>query len=79
MRKIREKSLCHKQRSLLLSYALQPSKCTSHLFQRLVNKVFASQMGKNLETYIDDIIVKSKEVPDYVSDLREMFEYLRKF
>ena len=28
-------------------------------FQRVVNKVFEKQLGKNVEMYVDDMIVKS--------------------
>ena len=47
-------------------------------FLRLVNTVFADQLGRNMEAYIDDMIVKSKEVVDHVADLRETFMNLRK-
>ena len=39
-------------------------------FQRLVNTVFADQLSRNMEAYIDDNIVKSKEAADHVADLR---------
>ena len=48
-------------------------------FQRLVNTVFQNQVGRNLEAYIDDIIVKSKERSDHLADLRETFESLRQY
>ena len=47
-------------------------------FQRLVNTVFADQLSRNMEAYIDDMIVKSKEAVDHVADLRETFMNLRK-
>ena len=40
--------------------------------------MFESQLGKNIEVYIDDIVVNSKEVSDHVDDLRNIFETLRK-
>ena len=46
-------------------------------FQRLVNTVFTNQIGRNMEAYIDDMIVKSKEPNDHVADLRETFSTLR--
>ena len=30
-------------------------------YQRLVNKMFREQMGRNIEVYVDDMLVKSKE------------------
>ena len=35
-------------------------------------------MGKNIEVYIDDMVVKSKEVSDHVDDLGNIFGTLRK-
>ena len=35
-------------------------------------------MGKNIEVYIDDMMVKSKVVSEHVGDLRNIFEILRK-
>ena len=35
-------------------------------------------MGKNIEVYIDDVVVKSKVVSEHVGDLRDIFEILRK-
>ena len=29
--------------------------------QRLVNKMFSKQIGRNMEVYVDDMLVKSKE------------------
>ena len=48
------------------------------IYQRMITKMFESQLGKNIEVYIDDIVVKSKEVSDHVDDLRNIFETLRK-
>ena len=35
-------------------------------------------MGKNIEVYIDDMVVKSKVVSEHVGDLRNIFEIMRK-
>ncbi|XP_021864060.2 uncharacterized protein [Spinacia oleracea] len=48
-------------------------------FQRLVNTVFSCQLGRNIEAYIDDMIVKSKQREEHLADLRETFETLRKY
>ena len=47
-------------------------------FQRLVNTVFTDHLSRNMEAYIDDMIVKSKEATEHVADLRETFMNLRK-
>ncbi|XP_063949875.1 uncharacterized protein LOC135152721 [Daucus carota subsp. sativus] len=46
-------------------------------FQRMVNKVFADQIGRNMECYVDDMIVKSL-FQDHADDLKECFETLRR-
>ena len=39
--------------------------------------MFEPQLGKNVEVYIDDIVVKSKLVSEHVMDLASIFETLR--
>nr|XP_027118612.1 uncharacterized protein LOC113735828 [Coffea arabica] len=46
-------------------------------YQRLVNKLFKNQIGRNLEVYVDDMLVKSRTQEQFISDLREVFEILR--
>jgi dsDNA-binding SOS-regulon protein len=48
-------------------------------YQRLMNRMFHDQIGRNVEVYVDDMLVKSKEEGDHLDDLREMFETLRKY
>ena len=35
-------------------------------YQRMMNRVFEDQIGKNVEVYIDDMIVKSKQPEDHI-------------
>lgn len=48
-------------------------------YQRFVNKMFDKPIGRNVEVYIDDMIVKSKQEGDHVSDLRETLSTLRPY
>ena len=41
--------------------------------------MFKSLWGKNIEIYIDDMVVKSKMVSEYLGDLRTIFEILRNY
>ena len=41
-------------------------------------KMFESQLGKNIEIYIDDMVVKSKEESGHINDLGNIFEILWK-
>jgi len=48
-------------------------------FQRLDNKVFKNQIGRNIEAYIDDMLVMSTKTNEHVKDLDEKFFILRKY
>jgi hypothetical protein len=48
-------------------------------YQRLVNKMFEAQIGRNMEVYVDDMLVKSLTSHDHVTDLAEAFDTLRKY
>ena len=46
-------------------------------YQRMMTKMFELQLGKNVEVYIDDMVVKSKLVSEHLTDLANIFEILR--
>ena len=48
-------------------------------YQRMMTRMFESLLGKNIEIYIDDMVVKSKEVSGHLEDLRVIFEILRSY
>ena len=48
-------------------------------YQRMMIRMFESQLGKNNEIYIDDMAVKSKIVSEHLGDLRTIIEILRKY
>lgn len=43
-----------------------------------MTRMFEPQLGKSIEVYIDDMVVKSKVVSEHVGDLGNIFEILRK-
>nr|GEY32452.1 reverse transcriptase domain-containing protein [Tanacetum cinerariifolium] len=47
-------------------------------YQRLMDKAFESQMGRNIEVYMDDLVVKSHTEAEMVRDIEETFQTLRK-
>jgi len=65
----------------LYCYKVMPFglKNTGATYQRLVNMMFEEQIGKTMEVYVDDMLVKSKQVGDHVCDLEEMFRILRSY
>jgi hypothetical protein len=46
-------------------------------FSRLTKTIHESQMGCNVFTYVDDIVVASKNKEDHLSNLVEMFANMR--
>ncbi|XP_075671271.1 uncharacterized protein LOC142640831 [Castanea sativa] len=46
-------------------------------YQKMMTRMFDSQLGKNIEVYIDDMVVKSMVVSEQVGDLGSIFEILR--
>ena len=46
-------------------------------YQRMMTKIFEAQMGKNIEVYIDDMVVKSKIVSEHIGDLTGIFRILK--
>ena len=44
----------------------------------MMTRMFESQLGKNIEIYIDDMVVKSKIESEHVNDLENIFGILRR-
>nr|XP_043626210.1 uncharacterized protein LOC122597708 [Erigeron canadensis] len=47
-------------------------------YQRLVDKAFGRQIGRNLEAYVDDVVIKSRNEEDMLVDIEETFKTLLK-
>ena len=58
----------------VMSFGLKNARAT---YQRLVTKMFRPLLGKTMEVYIDDMLVKSKERPNHTMHLQEAFDLLR--
>ena len=41
--------------------------------------MFSKQMERNVEVYVDDMLVKSKEEESHLDDFRETFNTLRQY
>ena len=48
-------------------------------YQRLVNHMFHPQIGRNVEVYVDDMLVKSLDEDKHLGDLQETFDTLRRY
>ncbi|GJY56475.1 reverse transcriptase domain-containing protein [Tanacetum coccineum] len=47
-------------------------------YQRLVDRAFHEQIGRNLEVYVDELVIKSHTEDEIVRDIEETFRTLRK-
>nr|GEV93717.1 reverse transcriptase domain-containing protein [Tanacetum cinerariifolium] len=56
-----------------------PFKCFLYTYKGLVDLAFQAQLGRNLEAYVDDIVIKSKTKQEMIMRRAETFNNLRKF
>ena len=47
-------------------------------YQRMMTRMFEPQLGKNIEIYVDDMVVKSKVVSGHLGDLGGIFDVMRR-
>ena len=59
---------------LVMTFGLKNAGAT---YQRLANKMFKHLIGKTMEVYVDDMLVKSLNKMDHLEHLKEAFEVLR--
>ena len=48
-------------------------------YQRLFNHMFRPQIGRNVEVYMDDMLVKSLDEEKHLDNLQETFDTLRRY
>ena len=60
----------------IMPFRLKNARAT---YQRLVNRIFRKQIGRNVEVFMDDMLVKSKEELTHLDDLKETFAMLRRY
>nr|GEW98446.1 reverse transcriptase domain-containing protein [Tanacetum cinerariifolium] len=58
-----------------MSFGLKNTRAT---YQILVDMAFQSQIGRNLEAYVDDMVIKSNDEKVLISDITETFKNLRR-
>ena len=49
------------------------------MYQRLMNKMFAHQIRRNIQVYLDNMLVKSIREDDHLDDLKETFDTIRSY
>jgi len=48
-------------------------------YQRLMDKVLAPMLGRNVQAYVDDMVVTSQERERHTADLKELFATIAKY
>ncbi|XP_015965562.1 uncharacterized protein LOC107489321 [Arachis duranensis] len=48
-------------------------------YQRLMNRIFEKQIGRNIEVYVDDMVAKTKVGQSHTEDLEEIFAQIRRY
>ena len=54
----------------IMSFGLKNAETT---YQRLMDKIFMNQLERNLEVYVDDMVVKNINTTSHVEDLAKIF------
>ncbi|GJV84456.1 reverse transcriptase domain-containing protein [Tanacetum coccineum] len=57
-----------------IPFSLRNTRAT---YQRLVDKAFHKQIGRNLKVYVDDLVIKIRMEDEIVKDMEETFQTLR--
>ncbi|GJT41769.1 reverse transcriptase domain-containing protein [Tanacetum coccineum] len=73
-----EKTLFHTKHGTFcyekMLFVLKNARAT---YQRLMDQTFSNQLGRNIEIYVDDMVIKSRNECCFISDIQETFETLR--
>jgi hypothetical protein len=59
-----------------MSFGLKNTEAT---YQHAIQMCFADQLHRNVEAYVDDVVIKTRNPDDLIADLEEMFNSLRRF
>jgi hypothetical protein len=61
---------------LVMTFGLKNAGAT---YQRALNYIYHDLIGKLVEIYIDDVVVRSTSIAGHLEDLRQVFEQTRRF
>jgi hypothetical protein len=59
-----------------MSFGLKNAGAT---YQRVIQLCLANQLHRNVEAYMDDVVIKNRAHDEFITDLEETFNSLRKF
>ncbi|KAK4411782.1 hypothetical protein Sango_0251200 [Sesamum angolense] len=72
----RTNGILYPKRDILLQSDAVGLKNAGAMYERTMQKIFDDKLHKNVECYVDDLVVKSKMRQDHLQDLRKIFERL---
>ena len=56
----------------VMPFGLKNARAT---YQRLVNRMFFHQIGRNVEVYVDDMLVKSNDEANHLDNLKKNLQH----
>jgi hypothetical protein len=59
-----------------MSFGLKNAGAT---YQRVIQLCLANQLHRNVEAYMDDVVIKTRAHDEFIPDLEETFNSLHKF
>jgi hypothetical protein len=59
-----------------MSFGLKNAGAT---YQREIQMCFVDQLHRNVEAYVDDVVIKTRDSDELIADLEEIFNSLRRF
>jgi hypothetical protein len=60
----------------IMSFGLKNAGAT---YQRVIQMCFADQLHRNVEAYVDDVVIKTRDSGDLITDLEETVSSLSRF
>jgi hypothetical protein len=48
-------------------------------YENAIQMCLANQLHRNIEAYVDDVVIKTRNPEDLITDLEETFNSLRRF
>jgi hypothetical protein len=54
-------------------------KNTGATYQRMMQRCLGSQIGQNIQVYIDDMVITTRKEESLITDLRETFDNLDRY
>ena len=48
-------------------------------YQKAIQKCHQGQIGHDIEAYVDDVVIKTRSNDQFIADLQETFENLKRF